>query len=174
MPLLDGWTHLSRHPMQIPFLFINAHPNIDGREKGLVVSAVRSHTTKLVMQKKRKNLVSRFKKSTPPTRTASPVEVSYGATPTTASMLDLAADDPSQPVQQQLRDQDIEQAIENSVSEGCMMPYVVSESKDLNDVKSPMGWLNSHRFDPFDTLPSKVTQNFITVWNLYSECVIGF
>jgi len=89
-------------------------------------------------------------------------------------MLDVTARVPSQPVHQQLGDQDIEQAIGDSMSGYNLMPYSVLKSIDLNDAKSPMGWLDSHRLDSFNTLPSKVTQNFITIWNLCSMCVIRY
>jgi len=52
----------------MPIPFVNAKPNRDSREKGLAPSAVRSHTTKLVTQKKKEKSASLFKKATLTTR----------------------------------------------------------------------------------------------------------
>ena len=160
--------------MQMPIIFVDGNPNIGSREKGLALSAVRSHTTKLVLQKRRKKWAPRFEKLTPTTTMAGQVQESHGATPTTTAMLDRVPYDPSQPAQQQLGDQHIGQAIENGFSDTCPMVYAVSEPTDVHDVKYPMDWLDSHHFDPFDTLPSKVTQDFVTTWNLYCKCTVGF
>jgi hypothetical protein len=108
---------------------------------------------------------------------ASQVQKSSFTTSTTASVSGLAVYAPSQSSQQQLRDQYIELAIENSISDSLsdrLTAYAVPESTDLNEVKDPMDRLDIHHFDPFDTLPSKVTQDFVTACNLYCKCMVNF
>jgi hypothetical protein len=130
-----------------------------------------------IAEEEKKKFAPGFEKLRLTTRMASQVQKSSIATPTTASVPGLEAYALSQSAQQQLGDQYTEQTIENSrpdILSDRLTAYAVPESTDLNEVKDPIDWLDTHHFDPFDTLPSKATQDFVTTCNLYCKCMVGF
>ena len=149
-------------------LFVNVNPNADSREKGLALSVVCSHIGKRSWQRKRQ-LASRAERFAPAVRRAGQAQNPSGTTPTTTSgVTDRTTGAPSTVSERPLmREANMEQDIKDTVP----------GSTDQSEVKAPTDWLDCHQYDPFSTsfstsfstLPSKVTQDFITACNIHCE-----